>query len=156
MTHSHTRRTFVLAGAASASLMLLPAGSLAAAAKQKMTTYRSPTCGCCFKWIAAARSAGFDVAVIEVDDMMAVKAKHGIPDDLLSCHTTLVGGFVVEGHVPFHAIERLLAQRPKLKGIAVAGMPLGSPGMDAPAGRKQAYNVMAFDAAGKVSVFVKG
>ncbi len=156
MTHASTRRTFVLAGAASASLMLLPAGSLAAAAKPKMTTYRSPTCGCCIKWIDAARRAGYEVTVVEVDDLMAVKAKHGIPDDVMSCHTTLVGGYVVEGHVPFHAIGRLLAQRPKIKGIAVAGMPLGSPGMENPAGRKQPYNVMAFDAAGKVSVFAKG
>lgn len=152
MTEPFTRRTFVLASAASASLLLLPAATRAAA-KPKMTTYRSPTCGCCAKWIEAARRAGFDVAVVHTDDIHAVKSKHGVPDELISCHTTLVGGYVVEGHVPFDAVKRLLARRPRVKGIAVAGMPLGTPGMEASDGRKQPFKVMAFDATGKVSVF---
>lgn len=152
MTQQFTRRTFVLAGAASASLMLVPAPARAAAAKPKMITYRSPTCGCCNQWIDAARAAGFAVTVVPIDDIMAVKRKHGIPDQLISCHTTLIGGYVVEGHVPFAPIRRLLREKPKIKGIAVAGMPMGSPGMEHGDHREQ-FDVMAFDAAGKVRRF---
>ena len=153
MTRPFSRRAFVLTGAASASLLLWPAVSRGAAPKPKMTTYRSPSCGCCGKWIDATRGAGFDVTVVPTDDVYAVKSKHGVPDELISCHTTVVGGYVVEGHVPFDAVKRLLARRPKVKGIAVAGMPLGTPGMEAPGGRAQPFKVMAFDAAGKVSAF---
>ena len=107
MTQELTRRTFVTAGTASAALALWPAAGCAAP-RPKMISYRSPSCGCCGKWVDAARKAGFDVTVMPTDDMMAVKAKHGVPDELLSCHTTLVAGYVVEGHVPFDAVRRLL------------------------------------------------
>ncbi len=147
-----TRRTLICAGAAVAAL---PAFVGAAAPKRKIVTYRSPSCGCCGKWIEAAGAAGFDVTVVMTDDMMAVKDKHGIPRNLLSCHTSLAGGYVVEGHVPFAAMFKLLREKPKVKGIAVAGMPMGSPGMEH-GGHKQAFDVMAFDAAGRVSVFSKG
>jgi hypothetical protein len=152
MSEHLSRRAFLAASAASAVLLAWPTAG-GAAAKPKMTTYRSPTCGCCAKWIDAARASGFAVTVVETDDIYAVKEKHGVPDELISCHTSLVGGYVVEGHVPFDAVKRLLARRPKVKGIAVAGMPLGTPGMEAPDGRKQAFKVMAFDAAGKTRVF---
>jgi len=153
MTDRFSRRAFIVAGAASATLLAWPAMSAAAAAKPKMTTYRSPSCGCCGKWIDAARAAGFAVTVVATDDIYAIKSKHGVPDELVSCHTTLVGGYVVEGHVPFDAVRRLLARRPKVKGIGVPGMPLGTPGMEAPDGRKQPFKVMAFSASGKVSAF---
>jgi hypothetical protein len=153
MTDPFDRRTFMLAGAASTSLLLLPAASRAAAAKPKMTTYRSPSCGCCAEWIEKARAAGFAVTVVPTDDIYALKAKHGVPEELISCHTSLIGGYVVEGHVPFDAVKRLLTRRPEVKGIAVAGMPVGSPGMEAPDGRKQPFKVMAFDATGKISSF---
>ena len=154
MTQRFTRRTFVLAGTATASLMLLPPAS-GAAVKPKMVTYRSPSCGCCGKWIDAARAAGFDVAVVHSEDMHAIKAKHGIPDALASCHTSLIGGYVVEGHVPFAPVRRLLEEKPKIRGIAVAGMPMGTPGMEH-GDHKQPFNVMAFDAAGRIRLFAKG
>lgn len=153
MTLPFTRRGFVLAGVASTAMLLLPESSRAASAKPKMTTYRSPSCGCCGKWVDAARKAGFDVAVVATDDVHRIKAKHGVPAELFSCHTSVVSGYVVEGHVPFDAVKRLLARRPKVKGIAVAGMPAGTPGMEVPGGHKQAYKVLAFDAAGKVRLF---
>jgi hypothetical protein len=87
-------------------------------------------------------------------DMMEVKQRVGVPEELASCHTALVGGFVIEGHVPMEEVARLLRERPAgIKGIAVPGMPIGSPGMEAPDGAKQPFQVIAFDAAGKRSVF---
>lgn len=147
-----TRRAMMASTIAAGAVLALPAVA-GAAAPVKITTYRNPSCGCCLKWVAAARDAGFDVTVVPVDDIMAVKAKHGVPDAVMSCHTSLVGPYVVEGHVPFEPIRRLLKQKPKLKGIGVAGMPAGAPGMEVPSGAKQSFDVMAFDAAGKLSKF---
>jgi hypothetical protein len=124
-----------------------------AAAGPQITMYKDPNCGCCGKWGEAARAAGFKVAVVDSPDIYAVKAKLGVPEDLVSCHTSLVGGYVVEGHVPLDAVKRLLREKPKLKGIAVPGMPLGSPGMEVPGGARQAFQVIGYDAAGKTSVF---
>ena len=140
---------------AGAAVAALPPFAAAAAPKPKITTYRSPSCGCCGKWIEAAEAAGFAVTVVMTDDMIAVKDQHGVPRNLLSCHTSLAGGYVVEGHVPFDAMFKLLREKPKVKGIAVAGMPMGSPGMEH-GGHKQEFDVMAFDAAGKTRVFAKG
>jgi hypothetical protein len=119
----------------------------------KMTMYKDPSCGCCGKWADAARSAGFDVSIVPTPDVHAVKAKLGVPDELVSCHTTIAGKYVVEGHVPLDAVKRLLQQRPNIKGIAVPGMPLGSPGMEVPSGAKQPFEVFAFGGPGKISVF---
>lgn len=119
-----------------------------------MTVYRDPTCGCCEKWAEIARQAGYRVSVTDHPDMPAVKRQYGVPDELLSCHTTVVGNYAIEGHVPLEDVERLLSQRPAgIRGIAVAGMPRGSPGMEVPDGSRDPFQVMAFDAAGRVSVF---
>ncbi len=107
---------------------LLALGSAAHAAN--MTVYKSASCGCCAKWVEHVQKHGFTVKVVNVDDIMAVKAKAGIPNKLASCHTTMVGGYVVEGHVPAADIRKLLAEKPKAKGIAVPGMPMGAPGME--------------------------
>jgi hypothetical protein len=149
-----TRRTLIGSGLA---LAAFPAVAGAAApARVKITTYRSPSCGCCGKWVDAARSAGFDVAVVMVDDIMALKEQHGIPKTLLSCHTSLAGGYVVEGHVPFHAVRKLLKDKPRsVKGIAVPGMPMGAPGMEH-GDHKEPFDVLAFDAGMNVSVFTRG
>lgn len=109
-----------------AGLMML--GSAAHAAT--LTVYKSASCGCCAKWVEHVQKHGFTVKTVNVDDVMAFKAKAGIPDKLASCHTTMVDGYVVEGHVPAADIKKLLATRPKAKGIAVAGMPMGAPGME--------------------------
>lgn len=119
-----------------------------------MTVYRDPGCGCCEAWAAIARQARFQVSVVDRPDMPAIKAKLGVPESLASCHTTIVGGYAVEGHVPLADVIRLLDERPKdIRGIAVAGMPRGSPGMEMPDGSKDAFQVMSFDAAGNTSFF---
>lgn len=126
----------------------------AAAPPAAMTVYRDPSCGCCEAWAAIARDAGHPIKVIDHPDMPAIKAQSGVPEQLLSCHTTIVGGYAVEGHVPLADVRRLLEQKPRaIRGIAVAGMPLGSPGMEVPDGTKQPFQVMAFDKDGRVSVF---
>lgn len=108
---------------------------------------KSAYCGCCQEWVDHIREAGFEVKVTNVDDVGAVSKQLGVPDELRSCHTAKVGNYVVEGHVPAADIKRLLKERPKAIGIAVAGMPAGSPGMDqGPA--KQAYKTVLFTASG--------
>ena len=126
----------------------------AASQLASMQVYRDPACGCCEEWAERAREAGFQVAVSDNSDMPAVKRQHGVPEELASCHTTLVGGYVLEGHVPLDDVKRLLKNRPAgVKGIAVAGMPRGSPGMEMPDGSRDPFQVMAFDASGRISVF---
>ncbi len=90
---------------------------------------------------------------VDVDDLAPVKGKHGVPSALRSCHTALVEGYVIEGHVPADLIDRLLRERPKVAGLAVAGMPAGAPGMETPGRPAERYQVMAFDRAGKSTVF---
>lgn len=103
---------------------------------------RDPGCGCCGLWIALAEAEGWTVEVTDTGDMDAVKDAAGVPQRLSSCHTAKVEGYVIEGHVPFEAIERLLTERPEIDGLAVPGMPYGSPGMgDDPTAR---YDVIAF------------
>jgi hypothetical protein len=120
-----------------------------------MEVYKSPTCGCCAKWVDHVRAAGFTVKVTDLsnDDLDALKEKHGVPRTAQSCHTALVGGYVVEGHVPVAEVQRLLKERPALAGIAVGGMPIGSPGMEVPGQKPQTYNVVTFDKQGGVKVY---
>ena len=94
-----------------------------------MTLYRSPDCSCCHLWADIARDAGWTVATVDVIDLTSFKADHGIPADAASCHTAVTGEYVVEGHVPMAALDRLLAERPNIDGIGLPGMPAGSPGM---------------------------
>ena len=120
-----------------------------------LEVFKSPTCGCCSKWVDHAREHGFSAKVTNLPDdaLDALKTKHGIPPTAQSCHTTVVGNYVVEGHVPAAELKRLLKERPAIKGLAVAGMPLGSPGMEVPGQKPQTYNVISFDKAGAVKVF---
>jgi hypothetical protein len=118
-----------------------------------VTVYKSPSCGCCSKWIEHMRANGFTVASHDVEDIAAIKTKHGVPSQAASCHTALVDGYVVEGHVPADVVKRLLRERPKVSGIATPGMPMGSPGMEVPSGTKESYSVVSFDASGKQTVF---
>jgi hypothetical protein len=131
-----------------------PAATLAPAVATTMVVYRDPSCGCCKAWAAIARKAGYQVNVVDRPDMTAIKQKYGVPAELRSCHTTVVEGYAVEGHVPLEHVRRLLNDKPAgVRGIAVAGMPLGSPGMEVPDGTKQPFQVMAFEASGRTSVF---
>ena len=119
-----------------------------------LTVYQSPSCGCCAKWFEHVEAHGFTVNTIHTDDMMAVKKQLGIPDKAMSCHTTKVANYVVEGHVPAADIKRLLTRKPKARGIAVAGMPMGSPGMDM-GGQQQPYATMLIGPDGKMTVFAR-
>jgi hypothetical protein len=113
---------------------------------------KHPQCGCCTAWADHLRAEGFEVEVTETRKMWGVKRLAGIPQDLDSCHTATVGGYVVEGHVPADDIKRLLSERPAVKGIAVPGMPIGSPGMEV-GDRTEPYDVLSFDADGETDVF---
>jgi hypothetical protein len=118
-----------------------------------MVVYKTPTCGCCRAWVDHVRAAGFAVEVRDMPNVQPVKHEHGVPGHLGSCHTAIVDGYVVEGHVPADVIRRMLRERPQVAGIAVAGMPAGSPGMEVPGGRKDPYDIIAFARDGKVSVY---
>jgi Predicted metal-binding protein len=118
-----------------------------------ITVYKDPSCGCCTKWIDHLRAHGFAVTARDMDDMDEVKATFGVPGKLQSCHTATLGSYVVEGHVPADVIQKMLKERPKILGLAVPGMPVGSPGMEG--GRAQHYDVVAFERNGKTSVYAK-
>ena len=118
-----------------------------------LTVYKSASCGCCIKWVEHMRDAGFEVKVNDVDNVHPVKLRVGVPPGKGSCHTAEVGGYFLEGHVPASDVKRLLAQRPAAKGLAVPGMPVGSPGMEVPDGRKQPYDVELVATDGSTSQF---
>lgn len=131
-----------------------PIASAQSSGQPMMEVYKSPTCGCCSKWVEHVRQHGFTARVTDLSEeaLDALKLKHGVPRTARSCHTALVGGYAIEGHVPAAAVKRLLKEKPALAGIAVAGMPAGSPGMEVP-GRSQPYNVITFDKKGDSRVF---
>lgn len=140
------RRTFLEIAAATALL-----GGKAMAASTVVEVYKSPSCGCCGKWAEHLRTNGFTVNIHETQDTTAVRIRGGVPAALASCHTALVEGYAVEGHVPAADIRRLLAERPKARGLAVPGMPAGAPGMDAP--HAPNYDVLLIRADGATSVY---
>ncbi|QXZ08412.1 DUF411 domain-containing protein [Comamonas sp. Y33R10-2] len=144
-TRRHALRLLAAAAAAAASISALPVSSALAASpiKTAMEVWKDPNCGCCKDWIAIIEKAGFDIKVHDVGNA-AVRAKLGLPQNLGSCHTALVGGYVVEGHVPAADVHKLLKEKPKALGITVPGMPVGSPGMDGPdyGGRKDPFDVL--------------
>ena len=123
------------------------------AADPRIEVFKTSTCGCCGKWVEHLKANGFAPVVKDVPSTAEYRRQYGVPEGLQSCHTAVVEGYSVEGHVPAADIHRLLKQKPKAKGLAVPGMPLGSPGMEAP--RRQAYSVYLFDSDGKTSVFTK-
>ena len=117
--------------------------------------HRSPTCGCCMAWVEHMQKAGFTVEVRNSDDLDPVKERLGVPDKQRSCHTAEVGGYFVEGHVPADDVKRLLAQKPAARGIAVPGMPTGSPGMEMPGRPAMPYVVELVGKDGKVSPYAR-
>jgi hypothetical protein len=155
LTRRELLASFAKAAAASLAIgVLMPADARASGAT-KITVYKDPSCGCCTKWVDRLRAAGFDPTVHDRGDMDALKDSLGVPASLRSCHTAVSGKFVVEGHVPAADVKALLARPPKgVMGIAVPGMPAGSPGMEVP-GRSDRYDVTAFFAGGKTSVFAR-
>jgi hypothetical protein len=140
-----TRRSVLIAGAAS----MLQFGTLLAAAEPVITVHRDPNCGCCLGWVQHLQKAGFPTKVLETKDLDAVKTRLGVPDDLAACHTAEVSGYVIEGHVPALALHRFLADKPYATGLAVPGMPIGSPGMEG--GNPEPYEVVLFGPSGRRS-----
>ena len=119
----------------------------------EMTVYRSPSCGCCGVWVEHAQKHGFKIKDIKTEEMEAIKQKHNVPAELASCHTTIIDGYIMEGHIPADDIKRFLAEKPDdLVGLAVPGMPIGTPGMEA-RDIKQPFQVLAFNDKGEVEVF---
>lgn len=120
-----------------------------------MIVHKSPSCGCCGLWVDHMREAGFQVEVRDADNLEPVKARLGIPHGKGSCHTAEVGGYFIEGHVPAADVQRLLTEKPAIKGLVLPGMPMGSPGMEAPDGRRDAYTVEAVTADGASQPFAR-
>lgn len=115
--------------------------------------HKDPNCGCCGGWAEHMRAAGFPVEINDTADMATVKQRLGIGDGMLSCHTSEIDGYVVEGHVPVDAIHKLLAERPKARGLVLPGMPIGSPGMESPDGYRQPFVVGLLEHDGSVRAF---
>ena len=146
------RRLFIQSLAATASPSALPL--LAQTAKPQVEVWKDPSCGCCKDWIAHMQSSGFSVTTHDSSNT-AARARLGLPQKLGSCHTALVGGYVLEGHVPASDVRTLLSQKPKALGLAVPGMPVGSPGMDGPeyGERRDPFDVLLVAHDGGTRVF---
>jgi hypothetical protein len=123
----------------------------AATGRATIEVFKDASCGCCSIWVEHLKAAGFTAIASNSTNMTAIKDEHKVPAQARSCHTALVGGYVLEGHVPASDVQRLLKERPRVLGLAVPGMPLGSPGMEAPGGKP--YDVLTFDKDGKTAVF---
>lgn len=113
--------------------------------------YKTPQCGCCKAWVGHLEEAGFKVEVVDMPDLSAVKTKYGVKPELQACHTAVVGNYTIEGHVPADLIVKMLNEKPAIAGLAVPGMPSGSPGMEG--GMKESYDVLSFDKTGHTSVY---
>lgn len=120
-----------------------------------LVVHKSPSCGCCGLWVEHMQQAGFPVEVRDTNDLNPIKERLGVPYGKGSCHTAEVAGYVVEGHVPADDVKRLLAERPDAKGLVLPGMPLGSPGMETPDGRTDAYTVELIADDGTTSAFAQ-
>ena len=120
----------------------------------QMTVFKDPNCGCCKAWVEYVRKHAFTVTTKDTSDLTAIKQSARVPAGHRSCHTAFVNGYVIEGHVPIEDIKRLLAEKPKVAGLAVGGMPIGSPGMEV-GNRRDAYDVVAFTRDGTTRVFAK-
>ena len=139
---------------AAALVVTLGAAALpTTAVPPSILVYKSPSCGCCKAWMDHLSQNGFKVTGKDMDDVQPMKDEVGLPAKLASCHTAIVDGYVIEGHVPAADIQRLLKERPKIVGLSAPGMPPSSPGMDQPG--KVPYDVIAFDAKGATTVFAK-
>lgn len=152
---TYTRRSFIQTAAASAAgLLVLPSFGIAAA-PIPITVYKTPACGCCKAWVTHLADNGFAPKTHDLPDLTETKETLGVPDALRSCHTAVIGRYVIEGHVPADLIKKIANDKPAdVVGLAVPGMPAGSPGMEVP-GRKDAYDVIAFTRGGKRSIYAK-
>jgi hypothetical protein len=151
------RRSWLASAAGAAALAIVgDADRLVAsiaAPKPRIVVHKDPGCGCCAKWVTYLKTQGFEVTVRDTADVAAVKKRYGVPTAAASCHTGLVGGYVVEGHVPADLIQRMLKEKPKAVGIAVPGMPTGSPGMEG--SPKMPYDVLLIEQSGATRVYAR-
>lgn len=146
-----SRRARMIGVTGSGALAWSLLGSSEPADAQTIRVWKSATCGCCGVWVPYMRSKGYRVVVNNINDPASISYRLGVPSALRACHTSKIGDYVIEGHVPAAAVAKLLEQRPKLKGIALPGMPPGSPGMDGPPG---VYRVVGFTADGSTRRFM--
>jgi hypothetical protein len=146
---SPVNRRAVLIGLGLIGAAGLSSPALAQQALPEVAVSKDPSCGCCESWVEHLRGAGFRVKVAETVEMSRLKARLGVPQGLASCHTGEVGGYVIEGHVPADEIKRLLAERPAARGLAVPGMPVGSPGMEVAGMEPDTYDVVLFGPQGQ-------
>jgi hypothetical protein len=135
------------------SLIVLAISSPSQSSGPLITVFKTPTCGCCGKWVEHLKANGFTVKVQEVNDTSAYERQYRVPRTMESCHTAVVNGYTIEGHVPATEIKRLLNEKPKAVGLAVPGMPVGSPGMEA--AHSEAFSVFVFDEGGHTSVYAR-
>ncbi len=147
------RRQFLIASAAASLAPLTLGRKLFAAPPQVITVYKDANCGCCVQWIKHLSANGFVVSARDVTNMDEIKQNMRVPAELRSCHTAVVDRYVIEGHVPADVIKKLLAEKAAVQGLAVGGMPAGSPGMEG--NHKDRYDVMAFTNDGKIRVYAK-
>lgn len=153
MSHArYSRRALLILGTSAAATA---ACAQTARASSELAVYKSSTCGCCRAWVDHMTGAGFQTRVTEVADPGAVRRAQGVPESMASCHTARIGGYVLEGHVPADDVRRLLAERPDALGLAVPAMPLGSPGMEMPDGRREAYETLLILRGGGTRVFAR-
>ncbi|MBA2707904.1 MAG: DUF411 domain-containing protein [Gemmatimonadaceae bacterium] len=115
--------------------------------------YKDPNCGCCVKWMEHLEKNGFKVESMDMPDLSLLKQKHGVTGELQSCHTAIIGDYVIEGHVPAEVIRKLLKEKPAVLGLAVPGMPMGSPGMEG--ATRERYDILTFDRAGRTKVYAQ-
>ncbi|NEX91248.1 DUF411 domain-containing protein [Caulobacter sp. 17J65-9] len=145
----HRRAALIGAGAA-----LIAGCAKSAEPVRTMTLYKDPNCGCCTAWLDHMKQAGFKATVIETSDLASVRKKLGVPEELASCHTAQIGRYAVEGHVPPEDVLRLLQEKPNATGLAVPGMPIGSPGMESPTGERERFQTLLFGG-GQIGVFAQ-
>lgn len=148
------------AGSSTVTVAAVPSGTPEAAALAAnngelipIKVYKDPSCGCCKEWVKHLAANGFKVETMDMPDMSMVKQKYGVTDEIQACHTAVVGDYVVEGHVPADLIKQMLKEKPAIAGLAVPGMPQGSPGMEG--ATKERYNVLTFDRAGRTTVYAQ-
>lgn len=152
---NHGSTTWVIGLVMALVAVAFVAWNMQSEAGADILVYKSLTCHCCDRWVAHLRRAGFKVYVRTQERIAPLRAKHGVPQTLASCHTAIAGNYTIEGHVPASAIRRLLKERPAVAGLAVPGMPIGSPGMEQ-GNRREPFDVIAFDEAGRTTVFAEG
>ncbi|MEO6211706.1 MAG: DUF411 domain-containing protein [Gemmatimonadaceae bacterium] len=150
------RRGFLAAALVSAGTLIARRAAAAAPAhpfltRPPVTVYKDPSCGCCKKWVEHMQASGFTVTAHDDSDMDALKDHYGVPSGVRSCHTALIGSYVVEGHVPASDVDRMLKEQPKAAGLALPGMVMGSPGMEG--GMSKPYTVVAFQKSGATTAF---